>query len=109
MTTLRVKTNERFYREMQYKDANDAAIDITSYSIDMDIKSRAGALIANLSIGSGITITTAASGMFTVEVTDTSQWGIGLARADIVLTDASSDVTASETFNIDIIQGITSI
>lgn len=109
MPTLRVKTNERFYREMQYKDANDTGIDITGYSIDLGINARNGTAIANLSIGSGITITTANIGKFTVEVTDTSSWPIGIAKSDIVLTNASSEVAASETFNIEIIEGITSV
>ena len=107
--TLKQKTNERFYREIQYKDANSSVIDITGYSVDMDIKTKNGVTIADLSVGSGITLTTPAQGKFTVLVTDCTNWIVGLAVSDLVITDGSGNEVASETFYINIKQGITSV
>jgi len=109
MTTLKAKTNERFYREIQYKDSSGTAIDITGYSIDMDIKTKNGVMIENLSVGSGIALTTPLQGQFTVTVADCSAWITGMAVSDLVITDDSGNEVASETFNINIIQGITRV
>ena len=105
--TLDQKTNEAFYREMQYKDSTGTAIDITGYTIEMDIRDKNGVIIYAFSIGTGITVATAASGLFTVQLNDISAWQTGLNKADVIFTDSFGVTT--ETFFVNVIKGITSV
>ena len=92
---------------MTYRQGDGQPIDITSYSIDIEIESGKGEVIEDLSIGSGITITDSAGGIFTVFVADTSLWPVGRLKSDILITRPDNKVVASETFYINVIEGVT--
>ena len=103
---LNQKNNESFVREMAYKDSNGVAIPITGFTIKMDVRTTTGTLIYAFSVGTGITITSGAGGLFTVQLNDISAWTVGTNVADVVINDGTLDV-ATETFYIKVIDGIT--
>ena len=105
--TLKQKTNEAFYRECIYKDSDGNVINITGYTIHMDVRDKNGTLVYAFSIGTGITVTSAVGGAFAIQLNDISTWQEGLSRADIVFTDSFGVTT--ETFYIQVIDGITDV
>lgn len=72
---FRLKKNTDFTLEFTAKNAAGAAIDLTSATIKWSMKEtedeEAAALISKATGGSGITITSAANGVFEVEIEDT--------------------------------------
>ena len=105
--TLSQKTNESFYREMAYKNSAGTAIDITAYTIKMDVRTPDGVLIQSFSIGSGITVTNASAGLFTVQEDNIQTWQVGIQKSDVIFTDSFGVTT--ETFLINVIDGITNV
>lgn len=70
--------------------------DLTGYALRMQIRSAAGGILyTDLSIGSGITLVTAASGIFRVVIAAavTAAWTFDEAKFDLKATDAGGLVS----------------
>lgn len=88
----------RFVRTLTYKNEDGQPIDLTGYSVRMDIrggKSKSATLIHDLATAGDISITDAAGGEVTVDIPDetTAGFSFGTAFHDVELEDSAGNVT----------------
>ena len=81
-----------------------AKIDLTGYAIRCQLRSAAGALIASLTVSIDLAART-----FSLSATAaaTSLWPIGRVDCDVEFTDPLSTVRSTQTFRLNIVEGIT--
>ena len=109
MTTITKKIGDSLNWTCEYKDASGNPIDLTN----IDIKSQArlqkddDVVLFDLSIGSGITITDAPNGLYTMLVINTLSYTRDTFDVDIQFLDAQSIVLSTETFELKMIKGVT--
>ena len=104
---LVIKTGSDLVLSVQYLDETDLPIDLTGYSIDVDfIDPSTDAILANLSIGSGVTIVSLSDGTYTIDAGSTSAWPLGKMPFDIMYTFAGVP-RHTETINLDVQRGYT--
>jgi len=82
---IEIKTGSTFQFTAAHTDSDGDAVDLTGYSIDLDIIA-SGVSLVNASVGDGITITSAAGGLWETDEYDTSAWPTGLIEFDIKYT-----------------------
>lgn len=93
-----VEQGARWFRTFTYEDNAGSAIPITDYTIEMQIREQKSDTTAaiSLSVGSGITITDASNGVFTIEMTAAQtrafNWD-AIAFYDVELTPPSTTNT----------------
>ena len=66
-----IQQGSHFEFQVQYTDVNDVPLDIAGATIEWQVRTnvKSAVKLLDLSVGSGITITDAANGIFTVEAT----------------------------------------
>lgn len=82
-----------------YTDDAGAPVNLTGYAITMQIRDNKNSVLADLAIGSGITIVDAAAGKYSVVVSaaDQAAWVPTIAKYDIRYTNGSvADITETE-------------
>jgi hypothetical protein len=82
-TNFTVRTSGSFNFVAEVVDDSDVAVNITGYTVNMDIKKSDGTTVAS----NVATITTPASGLITVLVADCSAWPVETLYYDLVLTN----------------------
>jgi hypothetical protein len=87
-----------------FTDENDAAIDLTGYTILAQIRDGDDTLLASLTVANRSN----AAGTFdlTAAATVTDDWAPGSYRCDVELTDASSSVRSTDTFVVRVIADV---
>lgn len=92
-----VKRGETFDRTFTWWTTRDVtARDLTGYAFKLQIRTEPGvAAVAELELGSGITLVDADAGVFRVVISaeDTAAWTFDQARYDLRATDAGSLVS----------------
>lgn len=88
----------RFQRTLTYKDDNGNAIDLTGYSVRMDIRERkdkTSPIIHDVDAAGQITITDATGGEITIDIpdSDTAGFSFGVGWYDVEIVDGSGNVT----------------
>jgi len=104
MATLTHKRGDSLEWVFNYTE-NSIATDITTYTIACDVKQEDDTLIQALTV----TKTDAANGVFSLTATaaQTASWPVGDHKADVEITDGSSNVFSSETFTVSLVKDIT--
>ncbi len=103
---LTVKTNSPMKISGQYFELDGTTPKALPDNIDFDvIHPTTGAVLANLSVGSGITKPTAST--FNILHSDTSDWPLVEIPADLMLDKGETDQSPTETFILDVQRGYT--
>lgn len=101
MSEVHIKQGESLRLLVTIMDDSSVPVDLSSLVISSQVRSANGDLVAALSWGA-----TAQGGVATAEVMDTSQWPIGLLRADLKVVE-SGFIIKSETFAIRVNRAVT--
>ncbi len=107
-----IEQGATFLTEIQYKDSNGVAVNLTGYIIRMQARKhkRSNTALIDVSTAtSGVTITDAASGTFEVKLTpaETAALNGGVLYYDLELVDTSGDVTRLIQGNINVSEEVT--
>jgi hypothetical protein len=102
---IKIKTGSTFKLNGALTDSNGDAVNLTGYSIDLDVITPLGVSLVNASVGPGITITNAAGGLWETAETDTTLWPLGLIEFDLKYT-VGGFITHTDNGYLDVSKGI---
>jgi len=89
-----VEQGSTYNKRIQWKDSSGTAVNIAGYTAFLEVKNnkQETAALISLSIGSGITLTTPASGILDIAITATQTAAFDFDRAvyDLVLVNGST-------------------
>lgn len=107
--TIECKIGNTINWACSYKDSLNVSIPLTGYSVKCQARLNrdSSVVLFDLSIGSGITITDVANGLFTIRVDDTSAYTVDTFYVDIKYIDANSVIVSTDTFELKMIKNIT--
>ena len=102
MGELRIKQGEALLFQMTFLHEDNSAVDLTSVTLAAQVRDPVGNLVATLPI----VVTGTTRGVATVTLADTTQWPLGLLRADVRATAGGLPVL-SDTFGIRVNRAVT--
>jgi hypothetical protein len=101
MTQLAIKQGSVFWIQMMFQNDDGTPADLTTVTLKSQLRTVTGDLVTTLPI-----VRTAALGVATIEVDDTTQWPIGTLLGDVKATIGSRPIL-SDTFGVMVGRGIT--
>jgi hypothetical protein len=106
--TILHKRGDTLIWNARYTNPDGSPVDVTNYGIAMQIRTPTGLLIADVSIGAGITLTTPMDGQYQIRIDPnvTSTWPGETCNFDIQYT-LNGVVVSSETGSLKIEKDIT--
>ena len=102
---MTIKTGDTFQFTAAHTTTAGVAIDLTGYTIFLDLTAKDGTVLLDAAVGSGITVTSAGDGLWETAETDTIAWPLGQIKFDIKYV-TSGFVTHTETGILQVQEGL---